>query len=271
MFQPAIKWSGSKRPQSNDIISHFPERIKTYYEPFCGGCSVTRTLIESNIRTERIVCSDLNRDLISLWQKIKEDYESISKAYALMWNEMNLLPTQEEKRFYYEGVREKFNSTRDPHLFMFIMRTTTNGMPRYNSKGEFNNSFHITRNGIAPERLSGILKEWSELLNKANVEFVCQSYDAITPEKDDFVYMDPPYGNSDGMYFGKFDKNRFFGYVKNLDCPCAVSYHDKEYVPEGIFDKEIRIMSGNSSFRRIITGERDSVIYEKLYTKGYGL
>ena len=38
MFQPVIKWSGSKRSQANDILKFFPKQINTYYEPFCGGC-----------------------------------------------------------------------------------------------------------------------------------------------------------------------------------------------------------------------------------------
>ena len=42
MFQPAIKWSGSKRSQANEIITYFPKEIDIYYEPFCGGASVLR-------------------------------------------------------------------------------------------------------------------------------------------------------------------------------------------------------------------------------------
>lgn len=33
-FKPIIKWSGSKRSQSEEIIKRFPKEIKTYYEPF---------------------------------------------------------------------------------------------------------------------------------------------------------------------------------------------------------------------------------------------
>ena len=33
-FQPVIKWSGSKRSQSEEIIKYFPKEIDTYYEPF---------------------------------------------------------------------------------------------------------------------------------------------------------------------------------------------------------------------------------------------
>ena len=29
-FQPAIKWSGSKRSQCDEIISYFPRKIETY-------------------------------------------------------------------------------------------------------------------------------------------------------------------------------------------------------------------------------------------------
>lgn len=50
MFQPVIKWSGSKRSQTEEIIKYFPTEINTYYEPFCGGCSMLRALIESDIK-----------------------------------------------------------------------------------------------------------------------------------------------------------------------------------------------------------------------------
>lgn len=81
------------------------------------------------------------------------------------------------------------------------MRTTTNGMPRYNSDGEFNNSFHVTRNGILPDKLKDIVNEWSVLLNEHNVKFKCCSFTDIKPNNDDFIYMDPPYANTKGMYF----------------------------------------------------------------------
>lgn len=63
------------------------------------------------------------------------------------------------KRKFFETVRERYNKYHNPLDFMFIMRTTTNGMPRYNQKGEFNNSFHITRNGINPDTLRSVVFE----------------------------------------------------------------------------------------------------------------
>ena len=71
MFEPAIKWSGSKRSQAEKILEFFPKEIDTYYEPFCGGCSVLRRLLDSDIKVKNYVCSDLNQDLINLWIEIK--------------------------------------------------------------------------------------------------------------------------------------------------------------------------------------------------------
>ena len=81
-FQPIIKWSGSKRSQCEEILSYFPETIETYYEPFCGGCSMLMGLLNSDISVKRYVCSDLNGDLISLWNLIKTNSEIIYNSYT---------------------------------------------------------------------------------------------------------------------------------------------------------------------------------------------
>ena len=39
-LQPIIKWSGSKRSQAEQIVSLIDKNYDSYYESFCGGCSV---------------------------------------------------------------------------------------------------------------------------------------------------------------------------------------------------------------------------------------
>ena len=274
MFQPVIKWSGSKRSQCQNIIKYFPKEINTYYEPFCGGASVLRGLLESDIKVKQYVCSDLNEGLIELWKLIKEDPVSVSNRYEKLWTELNQYEDKAIKRQYFENVRERYNKEHNPLDFMFIMRTTTNGMPRYNQKGEFNNSFHITRNGIDPERLRKIINEWSVLLNKNNVCFKCCSYDTIIPQKGDFMYLDPPYAGTKGMYFGGFDNKNLFEYLRKIDCSWAMSYdgisgkEDNTFeVPQDLYDEHLYIKSGNSSFKRVIGKSNDSIVYESLYVK----
>ena len=274
MFEPAIKWSGSKRSQAEEIIKLFPKEIDTYYEPFCGGCSVLRRLLSSDIKVNHYICSDLNGDLINLWNMIKNNPEYLSNYYTKLWSELNIDDNKERKKRYFENVRERYNVEHKAEDFLFIMRTTTNGMPRYNKEGRFNNSFHITRNGILPSKLKKVLSEWSELLNKYGVEFKCCDYSEIVSNENDLLYLDPPYANTKGMYYGSLDLQKFFGWLKTQKGYYLLSFDgrsgeiDNTYdLPSSLYSEHKYILNGNSSFKRTIGKSNDSIVYESLYLK----
>ena len=179
---------------------------------------------------------------------------------------------QSYKRSYYENVRERYNKEHDPLDFMFIDRTCFNGLIRYNSKGEFNSPYHLNRNGIRPNVLRTIVSEWSDLLKLNDVRFNCNSYDNISPKCNDFIYLDPPYANTNGMYNGDFDNDGFFKWMKELKCKFALSYDgisgetDNTYkVPSDVYDKHVYVKSGNSSFKRIKQSDNNTIVYESLY------
>ena len=273
-FQPVIKWSGSKRSQSEEIIKYFPKEIDTYYEPFCGGCSVLFQLLHSDIKVNNYVCSDKNKGLIDLWNLIKINPKLVSDSYSIMWNELNIDDNKERKKQYFYMVRERYNNKHNPTDFMFIMRTTTNGMPRYNNNGDFNNSFHVTRNGILPNKLEKIIYQWSEVLNKNHVEFINQEYNNIVTNKNDFVYLDPPYANTKGMYYGTIDYNILWNWLKQQSCKYILSFDGKtsledmtQNVPSDIYEKHIYLDNGNSSFRRVVGKSKNTIVKESLYIK----
>lgn len=274
-FNPAIKWSGSKRSQSEEIIKRFPKKINTYYEPFCGGASILMQLMLSDIDVDSYVCSDLNSGLINLWNEIKNNPKIVCEQYEKMWHEMNDIDDDKErKKQYFYMVRERYNKHKNPYDFMFIMRTTTNGMPRYNQKGEFNNSFHITRNGIKPETLGRHISFWSDLLNKNNVEFIHQSFSEIKTNIGDLLYLDPPYANTKGMYFGNFDNDNLWKWLRKQNGEYVLSYDgisgdidNTHMVPKDVYSKHEYLLSGNSSFKRTIGKSSDSIVYESLYVK----
>lgn len=275
MFQPVIKWSGSKRSQANEIIKHFPKEINTYLEPFCGGAAVLRALIESDIKVEEYICSDVNQDLINLWNAIKRSPKTVYESYEMRWHELNDEDDDKErKKRYFEEVRELYNNEHSPYDFFFILRTTTNGMPRYNRNGEFNNSFHVTRNGILPEKIKPIIYEWSDILNDNTVQFVQSDFKDITTTDKVFMYLDPPYAGTKGMYYGGFNNQELFEWLRNQPAQWVMSYNgisgkeDNTYdVPEDLYSKHVYIKSGNSSFKRVIGKSNDSIVYESLYIK----
>jgi DNA adenine methylase len=272
MFDPVIKWSGSKRSQSEDIIKYFPKSIDTYYEPFCGGCSVLRRVFDSDISVNNYVCSDINNDLISLWNEVKNNPVLIYNHYKVLWNELNSDNNNIRRKEYFNNIKKRFNDEKSPLDFMFIMRTTTNGMPRYNKNGHFNNSFHFSRPGINPEKLLKIINEWSYYLNKFNVQFICCSYNDIIAKENDFMYLDPPYANSNEMYYGIFNHEDLWNWLRKTKAKYVLSFNgksgniDKTYdVPKDIYRDHKYIISGNSSFKRILGNSNNSIVSESLY------
>lgn len=274
---PIVKWSGSKRSQAREIISRFPRSIDTYYEPFCGGCSVLYRLLQTPIiHVEKFVASDINADLISLWNEIKENCRRLCEDYARIWGTFNKhgfdIDDIERRKEVFYTVRDRLNEMHRPADFLFLMRTCTNGMPRYNNKGKFNSSCHFSRPGIEPLRLQKICLEWNHLLNARHVEFKCCSYTEIQPLKGDFVYCDSPYAGTKGMYFGTIDFNQYWSWLRNLSCRWAISFDgrtDKEdftvSVPSDIYQVHEYLQSGNSSFRRIVGNDRHANVEESLY------
>ena len=260
---PVIKWSGSKRSQSDKITSLFP-KFERYYEPFLGGGSV---MIRSGAR--EAVCGDICGPLIGLWNRIKDDPSGVAEAYATRWA---MLQTNGHQ-VYYE-IREKFNTGQDPHDLLFLSRTCVNGLIRFNRQGKFNNALHITRPGINPETMSKIIRRWSELIQK--FEFVGGHYSDTTRgiTAGDFVYLDPPYFNTAGQYYGRIIHGEFLDYLERLNSSgikFALSFDglrgSKEFfvdIPSSLFKRHILIDAGNSPFKKVMDREVEPV-KESLY------
>jgi DNA adenine methylase len=276
-LEPAVKWSGSKRSQAKEICKCITTEYDTYYELFCGGCSVLFYILNNYPgKFQKYICNDINKPLIELYKLIRADYKSIQRAYALLWKELNKNDDLERKKQFFNRVRTRFNETHNPKLFFFIMRTTTNGMPRYNASGEFNNSFHVTRNGMNPERTEKILKEWSRLLNTYDVQFYSKSYEKFKPKENDLVYLDPPYANTKGMYYGTIDYSTLWQFLENISADWLLSFdgiagsqNHTVQIPK-IYNEHVYLNSGNSSFRRVIGKSKDTQVQESLYIKMKG-
>jgi len=272
-INPVIKWSGSKRNQSAKIVSYFPRNIDTYYEPFCGGCSVFARLASSELVVKRYVLADINNDLISLWKEILKDSYGVYSHYKNLWQEMKSITNWSEKKNYYLSVRERFNKEKSPLDFMFIMRTTFNGMPRYNRDGFFNNPLHPNRNGIVPEKLLRIMDEWKDIIKTKKVEFLNSSYERFTTDRNDVMYLDPPYAGIKGMYYGTLDDyDSLWNFLRVQKGKWLLSFDGKttseDYtikIPEDLYKTHEFLENGNSSFRRLNGKSNKEYVFESLY------
>ena len=262
-FQPVIKWSGSKRSQATAIKKHIPQ-FNRYYEPFVGGGSMAYAVSPS-----AGVCGDLCEPLINLWRLIQSNYEELSEQYKTRWERL-----QNESHLVFYEIRDNFNENHDSYDLLFLSRTCVNGLIRFNKNGEFNNSLHHTRKGIDPKRLKVILADWSERLQ--GIEFYSGDYWDTTQcvNDGDFIYLDPPYFNTKGRYFGTIDFDRFLEYLCWLNkkgVKYALSFDgkrgDTDYMvelPKDLYKRHLMLPSGNSSFKKVMD-KKSEVVYESLY------
>lgn len=283
---PIIRWTGSKRYQAIAIVDNFPKEINTYYETFLGGGSVLGEYLlrldNGHYKVNQIICTDINKDLIDVWNFIKQDPNKFVKEYSKFYEQFSPLDYDKRKEFY-NKVRDKFNklkregdnSQERTILFYWLMRTCFNGLVRYDKNGNFNTSCHFTRHGMTPEKVSNIINEWSRLINKFNVQFKNISYKELTNiTSKDIVYCDPPYANSGGMYdFGDFDNITFFDWLRQLPCKYLLSYDGKSgdinntyEMPQDIYTSHIYINSSQSGFKKLVKNETAEV-YDSLYIK----
>ena len=204
---PVIKWSGSKRNVACQIGNYIP-LAKRYFEPFLGGGAL---LPFRKIQDGK--ASDIIPELISLWNAVKTNPETTANEYRKRWNRLQ----KEGYKVYYD-IRDSFNATRNEHDFLFLTRTCVNGLIRYNDKGDFNNSFHLTRPGINPDTLSQIIRQWHFMIK--DIDFLNCDYRELIEDvtRDDFLFLDPPYGGTKGRYTKeRFDVLDFYMQLDKLN------------------------------------------------------
>lgn len=261
---PVIKWSGSKRNVARSL-SEFIPNLNRYFEPFVGGGALLpyRKVYSG-------IASDIIPELIALWKAIQTKPEQTAREYQLRWEKLQ----KEGYSVYYE-IRDSFNMSKNEFDFLFLTRTCVNGLIRYNEKGEFNNSFHLTRPGINPKKLSDIIYQWSSVIK--NIEFKNSDYRDILQDtkKNDFVFLDPPYGGTKGRYTKtKFELDSFFKQLDKLNFAGAKwlltfdgTAGSREYayeLPKEIYKHKLFIKTGNSPFTKMMKTTIDAV-YESVY------
>ncbi|MBT7558185.1 DNA adenine methylase [Candidatus Woesearchaeota archaeon] len=185
--KPFVKWVGGKR----QLLKQFklmdlyppkgfnPSKAK-YFEPFVGGGAVFFDLLP-----QKAVLSDLNNELVTTYNVIKNDVEKLIKS----------LKKYKYNKDYFLKIRkkdpEKLSDIERASRFIYLNKTCFNGMYRVNSSGKFNVPFGNQKNPLICDE-ENLLKVKSAL---KNVKIIKQDYKQVlkSAKKGDFVYFDPPY------------------------------------------------------------------------------
>jgi DNA adenine methylase len=185
--KPFVKWVGGKRQllkQFRLMNLYPPEKFNpitnSYFEPFIGGGAVFFDLLP-----KKAFLSDLNKDLVTTYNVIKNDVDSLIKS----------LKKHKIDKEYFLKMRAKdtdiLSDLEIASRFIYLNRTCFNGMYRVNSKGGFNVPYGKYVNPMICDEIN--LRRVSEALKHVQIKH--QDYKGVLKyaKKGDFIYLDPPY------------------------------------------------------------------------------
>ncbi len=263
-LDPVIKWSGSKRAMASLLANLLPD-AERYFEPFVGGGAMLPFR-----PCQAAIAGDVIVELIGLWQAIRDAPELTAHEYEIRWTRL-----QTEGHTAYYAIRDSFNATRNPHDFLFLTRTCVNGLVRFNTNREFNNSLHHTRPGIAPARLRDVIYQWSFALQ--GVEFLAADYRQTLAAAcaDDVAFLDPPYGGTKGRYVpDEFNLDEFYTELERLNAVgvkwiltfdgIAGNRFYTTSIPSNLYKERFAFPTGNSPFTKLMKIGVDAVV-ESVY------
>lgn len=268
----AIQYQGSKRNLASEILRYLPEKASRFIEPFSGSAAMCIAAAARN-NASRYLINDLNRPLVGLLQYIIDRPIEIADFYERLWNEQH-----DDSVGHYYKVREDFNQTQDPQLFLYLLARCVKGSVRYNAEGLFNQSPDKRRLGTRPETMRKNIFGVSALL-KGKVDFSFCDYREVLlkARPSDVVYMDPPYqgvcGDRDSRYFSGISHDEFVEALHEIDArgiAYLVSYDGRrgdktfgEPMPEALGLTCVELAAGRSTQSTLLG--RDEITYESLY------
>jgi len=250
-----LKWIGNKQRFALEIISYFPEKYGTYYEPFLGSGAILGTL-----EPEQAVGSDVFQPLIEIWQTLHDAPDTLKGWYEERWERM----IHGNKGERYEEIKAAYNASPNGADLLFICRSCYGGVVRFRQRDGYISTPCGIHKPILPQNFAKRVDEWRTYTEGAT--FVAMDYkEAMNrAQPGDFIYCDPPYSHSQSILYGaqSFDLHELLCVIaqcKARGVYVALSIDGTKRsgnlicdipIPEGLFEQEVLISCGRSMLKR---------------------
>ncbi len=267
-----FQYQGSKRGLAPRILRRLPARMTRLVEPFAGSSAVSIAAAGRG-QAKEFWLNDFNAPLAELLNLIVNKPDYLARSYSEIWKAQ-----EHDTLEHYYRIREEFNRTNDPALFLYLLARCVKGSVRYNSEGLFNQSPDKRRRGTRPETTQANIKAVSGSLRGKTVITSHDYRDVLANvRRDDVIYMDPPYqgvcGERDARYFSGVQFEEFVSALEDLnvrEIRYALSYDgrtgDRTYgreLPAELNLTLIELDAGRST-QATLLGRQD-VTVESLY------
>ncbi len=268
-----FQYQGSKRVLAPLILPYLPNSFRRLVEPFAGSAAMTLACAARS-KSERYWLNDLNKPLAELLNLMINRPEELVDAYVGLWKSDAMDALE-----HYYTVREQFNRTQDPKLFLYLLARCIKGAVRYNNDGFFNQSPDKRRLGTQPATMRRNIMGISMLLRGKAIVTSHDFRDVLASVgHDDVIYMDPPYhqgtsGERDSRYFAGLTFDDFVVTLDDLNSRglrYAISYDGRtgeksygERLPEYLKLMHVEVTAGRSTQATLLG--RDETTVESLY------
>lgn len=188
-----LKWIGNKQRFAYEIISFFPNRFGTYYEPFLGSGAVLSVL-----SPRKAEASDCFAPLIEIFESLKNNPETLINWYKLRWEKMQ----KGDKVKVYEDIKANYNANANGADLLFLCRLCYGGVVRFRMRDGYMSTACGVHNPIHPSAFSRRVAEWN--LRVSGTNFFHRGYEEALDraQNGDVVYCDPPYSHSQAILYG---------------------------------------------------------------------
>ena len=214
-----IFYMGNKYKLLPQLIPLFPKNIDTFYDLFGGsGC------MSGNIKAKKTIYNEINENIVNLYKLFlkytPEEIDSTIRNYIEKYNlnkegtdvRQNNLDIKKIRDFYnerYLEFRKAYNESDRDYLMLYTLTFYSfSNLIRFNSKSDFNMPYG---NRCYCEKHYQQMKDWYELIKDKNIEIKQENAFDILQDtifnKNDFIYLDPPYSNTLAIY----NEKRAFG------------------------------------------------------------
>lgn len=195
--RPFLRWAGSKRKLVPTLAQYWKATSTRYIEPFAGSAALYFSLAP-----KKALLADINKELIQTYVAIRDQCEEVIQL---------LEPLPPSSRETYLTLRElstqSLSSAQIAARFIYLNRHCFNGLYRTNTSGQFNVPFSAVKTGKIPSPIE--LRACAQLLAGATLKNYSFKKTISLARASDFVYLDPPYLDSERRVFREYDAQCF--------------------------------------------------------------
>jgi DNA adenine methylase Dam len=217
MIETPFNYTGSKFKLLSQILPLFDYTKDNFVDVFCGGGSVYTNVLD---KYQSVSINDIISDLIGIHKELMLGDNIINQTKLLCPGKLN--PEG------YSKLRDDYNQSPSPEHLWALMLSCTNNMMRFNQKFKFNQTYGNrgwnTNTDAKVDNFKNHIRQF-----KDKVKYQSTHFENLDFDKNQMIYIDPPYSNTEAGYnafWKKDDDSKLYDWVKSVDkagCSFAVS------------------------------------------------